>query len=213
MRLRGRPGPNSTKRLVRAWMEYKSIQDAGNDFPYRWPLFFIIASSFWNFLGAGVFGFLINLPVINYYEHGTYLTANHGHAALFGVYGMLSIATILFSWRSMVKNEHWSNGTLKLIFFGMNLGLLAMTLGTLLPVGISQLLASYNTGLWFARSGDFYNTPLVQTLGQLRILPDTIIICLGAIPLFLFLVTTYPRLKPVGFVEGESLFKDKEGIL
>jgi len=63
------------------------------------------ASSFWNFLGAGVFGFLINLPIVNYYEHGTYLTMNHGHGALFGVYGMLSIGLLLFSWRDWYRKN------------------------------------------------------------------------------------------------------------
>ena len=72
--------------VTRAWLEYKSIRDAGEEFPYRCPLYFLTASSFWNFLGAGVFGFLINLPIVNYYEHATYLTSNHGHTALFGVY-------------------------------------------------------------------------------------------------------------------------------
>ena len=72
-------------------------------------MYFLVASSFWNFLGAGVFGFLINLPIVNYYEHGTYLTMNHGHGALFGVYGMLSIALLLFSWRGLVDKA--STGT------------------------------------------------------------------------------------------------------
>ena len=85
--------------VVRAWMEYKSIKAEGREFPYRWPLYFLTASSVWNFVGAGMFGFLINLPIVNYYEHATYLTANHAHTALFGVYGMLAIALILFSWR------------------------------------------------------------------------------------------------------------------
>ncbi len=91
--------------VVRAWMEYKSIKAEGREFPYRWPLYFLTASSVWNFVGAGMFGFLINLPIVNYYEHATYLTANHAHTALFGVYGMLAIALILFSWRGLVENE------------------------------------------------------------------------------------------------------------
>ncbi|MCK5077312.1 MAG: cbb3-type cytochrome c oxidase subunit I, partial [Calditrichia bacterium] len=109
--------------VTRAWMEYKSVNDAGIDFPYRWPLFFLIASSFWNFLGAGVFGFIINLPIINYYEHGTYLTSNHAHTALFGVYGMLSISLLLFTWRSLVKDEYWDDRIIKLSFWGLNGGL------------------------------------------------------------------------------------------
>jgi len=51
----------------------------------------LIGVNFWNFMGAGVFGFVINLPVVDYYQHGTYLTVNHVHAALFGVYGNLAI--------------------------------------------------------------------------------------------------------------------------
>ena len=91
--------------VVRAWMEYRSIKAEGKVFPYRWPLYFLTASSVWNFVGAGMFGFLINLPIVNYYEHGTYLTVNHAHTALFGVYGMLAIALILFSWRGLVREQ------------------------------------------------------------------------------------------------------------
>ena len=96
--------------VVRGMMEFKAIRREGKDFPYKWPLYFLVASSFWNFLGAGIFGFLINLPIVNYYEHGTYLTMNHGHTALFGTYGMLSIALLLFAWRGLVKKEHWNDG-------------------------------------------------------------------------------------------------------
>ncbi len=181
--------------VVRAWMEYRSIREQGKEFPYRWPLYFLTASSFWNFLGAGVFGFMINLPIINYYEHGTYLTANHGHTALFGVYGMLAIALILFSWRGLVEKLYWKDGLLKLSFWGLNGGLFIMFLTTLLPIGITQLWHSYAEGTWFARSADFYEIPAVQTLANWRIVGDLIIIVLGAIPLLYFLITTFPRLR------------------
>ncbi len=199
--------------VVRAWMEYKSINDAGQKFPYRWPLFFLVASSFWNFLGAGVFGFLINLPVVNYYEHATYLTTNHGHTALFGVYGMLSISLVLFTWRSLVKKEYWNEKILRVSFWGLNIGLFLMFSTSLLPVGIAQTMASYKKGLWFARSAEFYNDTLVQVLGQWRIVPDTIIIVFGALPLLYFLVTTYFRLKPANIKGGQKLFDDKDGMV
>ncbi len=194
--------------VVRAWKEYQSIQDAGKDFPYRWPLFFLTASSFWNFLGAGMFGFSINLPIINYYEHGTYLTANHGHAALFGVYGMLSISLMLFSWRSLVKNEYWNNGLLKAIFWLLNGGLLLMVLSVLLPEGLIQTFMVYKHGVWFARSPEFYNMPVILALNKFRIVPDTIII-LGATLLGWFLVSTYFRIKPVKCGEGEDIYYGK----
>ena len=168
----------------------------GGSFSYKWPMYFLVASSFWNFLGAGVFGFLINLPVVNYFEHGTYLTINHGHGALFGVYGMLSIALLLFSWRGMVERKHWSDRPLAISFWGFNGGLLAMTSLTLFPIGITQAWTSYKEGLWLARDASFFERPLVALLGQIRIVPDTVIIVLGVLPLLYFLFKTYPYLKP-----------------
>lgn len=184
--------------VVRAWMEYKSIHEAGREFPYRWPLYFLTASSVWNFVGAGIFGFLINLPIINYYEHATYLTTNHGHTALFGVYGMLAIALILFSWRGLVDRKYWSDRILAVSFWGLNGGLFLMFLTGLLPIGLLQVWHSYDQGFWFARSAAFYELPVVQNLGSWRVVPDTIVIVLGALPLLYFLVTTYPRLRIAG---------------
>jgi len=197
----------------RGWMEYKSIADAGKDFPYRWPLMFLIASSFWNFVGGGVFGFAINLPIINYYEHGTYLTSNHGHTALFGTYGMLAISLCLFVWRGLVKPDGWNDRLLRISFWGMNLGLAVMAFFTLLPVGILELIQSYKHGLWVAKSNAFFSTPAVQFFGNFRIVPDTIIICLGALPLFAFFVSTLKNLKPAEIKDDQVIFKDEKDPL
>lgn len=189
--------------VVRAWMEYRSIRAEGKEFPYRWPLYFLTASSVWNFVGAGIFGFIINLPIINYYEHATYLTSNHGHTALFGVYGMLAIALILFSWRGLVDNQYWSDRILGVSFWGLNVGLFLMFLTGLLPIGLMQLWYSYDQGFWYARSAEFYNMSWakggapIQELGFWRIMPDAIIIVVGALPLLYFLLSTFPRLRKV----------------
>jgi nitric oxide reductase subunit B len=193
--------------VVRSLMEYRSIKERGGQFSYKWPMYFLVASSFWNFLGAGVFGFLINLPVVNYFEHGTYLTVNHGHGALFGVYGMLSIALLLFSWRGMVDGKHWSDSPLRVSFWGFNSGLFVMTLFTLFPIGIAQAWTSYKDGLWMARDAGFFERPLVSLLGQLRIVPDTIIIVLGVLPLVFFLFKTFPHLKSQKVEGQETAFK------
>lgn len=182
--------------VARAWMEYKAIREEDADFGYRWPLYFITASSVWNFIGAGMFGFMINLPIVNYYEHSTYLTSNHGHTALFGVYGMLAIALILFSWRGLVPDRAWNERLLCVSFWGLNGGLLLIFSTGLLPIGLLQVWHSYETGFWFARSAAFYELPFVQALGNWRIVPDTIIILVGAFPLLFFLLTTFPRLRP-----------------
>ena len=53
--------------------------------PHKWAFYFLMAVGFWNFVGAGIFGFLINMPVVSYFEAGTVLTLNHGHAAFWGL--------------------------------------------------------------------------------------------------------------------------------
>ena len=193
--------------VVRGLLEYKSVRKEGETFPYKWPMYFLMASSFWNFLGAGVFGFLINLPIVNYYEHGTYLTMNHAHGALFGVYGMLSIGLLLFSWRGMVQKGYWNDRILKISFFGFNIGLLLLTLGTLLPVGILQAWTSYKQGLWVARDASFFERDFVRFIGMVRVIPDLCIIVLGVLPLAYFLFKTYRHLKAREIQEGESVWK------
>lgn len=181
--------------VVRGWMEYRSIRRQGKEFPYKWPLYFLVASSVWNFIGAATFGFIINLPLVNYYEHATYLTSNHAHTALFGVYGMLAIALILFAWRGLIERHHWHEGMLKISFWGLNGGLALMFLTSLLPIGLMQVWYVYTRGFWYARSADFYELPAVGMLAEWRIVPDMIIIVIGALPLLAFLVVTFPRLR------------------
>ncbi len=195
--------------VVKAWDEYKGIKEQGMDFPYKWPFYFLIASSFWNFVGAGIFGFIINLPMINYFEHGTYLTTNHAHAALFGVYGMLSISLLLFAWRGLINSHYWNNKLIKYVFWCLNGGLALMVLMTLLPVGIYQTVVALKYGYWFARSPEFYNIPIVKTLLLLRIIPDTIVI-VGAILLLYFLLSTYPKIKKAKIKDKEPIKIDKE---
>ncbi|OFX13578.1 MAG: hypothetical protein A2Z18_01755 [Armatimonadetes bacterium RBG_16_58_9] len=193
----------------RGWMEYRTVSRAGIQFPYRWPLLFLMASAFWNFLGGGVFGFMINLPIINYYEHATYLTSNHGHTALFGTYGMLAIALCLFVWRGLVRPEHWSERLLKLSFWGLNGGLALMFAIALLPIGIMQFATVYSQGLWFAKSAEFFNQPAVQVLGTLRAIPDVVLIVLGAIPLAIFTAIAYFHMKPCGEGVCETIFDEE----
>ena len=193
--------------VVRGLKEFSEIQKAGRTFSYKWPMYFLVAASFWNFLGAGIFGFLINLPIINFYEHGTYLTMHHGHTAMFGTYGMLSVALLLFSWRGLVDKAYWKDGILKLSFWGLNGGLFLMAFFTLLPVGAMQTWTAFKEGLWVARSADFFERDAVVILGTFRALPDIIIIGLGVLPLVYFLITTYPHLKATEIKDGESVWE------
>lgn len=144
---------------------------------------FLVGVNFWNFFGAGVFGLIINLPIANYYEHGTYLTVNHGHAALMGVYGNLSIGALLFCCRYLSKPEAWNERIVRRAFWSINIGLLLMVILDLFPAGIHQLFAAMDQGLWHARSQGFLQSPAFQTMTWLRIVGGTIFTLGGVLPL------------------------------
>jgi nitric oxide reductase subunit B len=141
---------------------------------YRWAINSFIAVAFWNLVGAGIFGFLINPPIALYYMQGLNTTAVHGHTALFGVYGMLGIGLMLFVLRDMDKNAVWDEKWLKFAFWSINIGLVAMVLLSVLPVGLAQTLASVKEGLWFARSAEFMQQPYIITFKWLRMIGDTL---------------------------------------
>ena len=122
---------------------------------YRWPIYFFVAVAFWNMVGAGLFGFMINPPIALYFMQGLNTTPLHGHAALFGVYGMLGIGLMLVCLRAMGPDAIWKEGWLKFAFWSMNGGLFAMCIGSLLPVGLMQTWAAVDQGYWYARSSEF----------------------------------------------------------
>jgi nitric oxide reductase subunit B len=169
--------------MVEAYGQYKIIRDGGIEFPYKAAFWFLVATAFWNLFGAGVLGFLINLPVVNYFQHGSFLTAAHGHGALMGVYGMLALALAFFSLRNIVRPEFWKEKWIMTGFWGLNAGLMGMILITLVPVGGLQAIASFEKGFWWARSFDFYAQPVVSRLLWMRMIPDTVFIVFGVLPL------------------------------
>jgi nitric oxide reductase subunit B len=157
---------------------------------------FLIGVNFWNFFGAGVFGLIINLPIANYYEHGTYLTVNHGHAALMGVYGNLSIAAILFALRYLVKPDSWNSSLVKISFWSINSGLILMVVLDLFPAGIHQLFTVMEKGYWFARSQEFLQSAPFQTMTWLRIVGGSVFLLGGVLPLTWIVLRSARHLKP-----------------
>jgi nitric oxide reductase subunit B len=153
----------------------------------KWAIYFLMAVGVWNFVGAGVFGFLINLPIVSYFEIGTTLTANHGHAALFGVFGMLALAVLVFCLRAMQSDAVWKR-TEKFIrvgFWGANLGLALMILLDLFPGGVLQLADSVANGYWHARRLTFLMGGLYHKLEWVRLVGDGVFILAGAVPIAL----------------------------
>jgi nitric oxide reductase subunit B len=186
---------------IEAVEHWAVMRRAGTDFAYKRVFSFLVAVAFWNLFGAGVLGFLINLPMVNYYEHGSFLTANHGHAALMGVFGMLAIALALYCVRNVVTEKGWADGLFKTSFWGLNIGLFGMVALTLTPVGVMQLDYVAEHGFWAARSLAFYQQDSVQTLLWLRLLPDGIFIGLGVVPLLLGLWQAYRNPRPLTPIE------------
>lgn len=146
----------------------------------RWPLCCFAAVAFWNMLGAGVFGFLINPPISLYYIQGLNTTAVHAHAALFGVYGFLAIGFCLLVLRYIRPHVIFNEKLMRTGFWALNVGLLLMIFTSLLPIGFMQFQASFNEGLWYARSEEFMQQPLLQTLRWVRTFGDVVFI-IGAL--------------------------------
>jgi len=152
---------------------------------YKWPIYYFVSVAFWNMIGAGLFGFMINPPIALYYMQGLNTTPLHGHAALFGVYGMLGIGLMLVCLRALIPGVEWKDGLMKFAFWGMNGGLMMMCILSLLPVGLVQTWASVEHGYWYARSSEFMQTPLLQTLRWWRVPGDTVFF-FGAVALVVF---------------------------
>ncbi|HHV22075.1 MAG TPA: nitric-oxide reductase large subunit [Propionibacterium sp.] len=171
---------------VEAWtfLQLGARQSSGSSapFPHRWAVMFLVAVGFWNFVGAGVFGFLINLPIVSYYQIGTALTANHAHGAMLGVYGMLAVGLALFALRYIIPPQRWPEKLAKLSFWSMNIGLAWMVFATLLPLGVLQLWHSVNEGYYEARSLGYIAQPGNAVLEWMRMPGDVILLLGGVVP-------------------------------
>jgi len=165
---------------------------------YKWPIYFFVAVAFWNLVGAGVFGFLINPPIALYYMQGLNLTPVHGHTALFGVYGMLGLGLTLFCLRVLQPARRWKEGVLKSSFWCINLGLIFMVVLSMFPIGLIQAMASIEHGTWYARSAEFLQTPTMQFLRWMRV-PGDVLFALGAALLGWFVL---------GLLTGHSFEKE-----
>jgi len=176
---------------------------------YKWPIMFFLAVSFWNLVGAGLFGFLINTPIALYYVQGLNLTPLHGHTALFGVYGMLGIGLMLFCLRGLRDHIHWNEGWLRASFWCFNIGLALMALLTLLPMGVLQLQAALDHGYAYARSAAFMDRPLIHFLVWMRT-PGDVVFAAGALLLTAFVALQW--LRPIPEVPASTAKANEQSV-
>ncbi|MGM0766551.1 MAG: nitric-oxide reductase large subunit [Pseudomonadota bacterium] len=172
----------------------------------RWPLTFFVAVAFWNMLGAGVLGFMINPPIALYYIQGLNTTPTHAHAALFGVYGFLALGFALLTLRYIRPRIVFDERLMKVGFWWLNIGLVLMLFTSLLPVGIIQFVASASEGLWYARSEAFMQSDILQTLRWVRTIGDVVFI-IGA------LAVTWQVVKGVFFPDPQPAEPVTEGAV
>jgi len=162
---------------------------------HKWAIYFFIAVGVWNFIGAGVFGFLINTPIVSYFEMGTMLTANHGHAAMFGVFGMLGLGVLVFCLRSLQSDAAWrvTEKYVRVGYWGLNAGLALMIVLDLFPSGVLQLWDVISHGYWHARRLDYLMSGTFHVLEWVRVAGDLVLIVLGALPIALAALWSYFR--------------------
>ncbi|CBL43845.1 nitric-oxide reductase, subunit B [gamma proteobacterium HdN1] len=173
---------------------------------------FILGVNFWNIVGAGVLGSLINLPIVNYYEHATYLTPNHAHAAMFGVKGNIAIAGMLFCLQHMFHKSAWSETRIKGIFWSLQIGLVLMMVLDMFPVGLYQVWLTLQDGLWHARSSEVILGPVFASFTYLRVIGIAVFVLGGALPLIWFVLSRGRTLQQETEVaEGEwTAYEDDE---
>ena len=174
--------------------------------PHKWTFYFLMAVGFWNFVGAGIFGFLINLPIVSYYEVGTLLTPNHGHAAMMGVFGMLAIALMVFVLRQTCDDARWPaiEKYIRVAFWGTNIGLAMMVTMSLFPSGVLQVWDVLQNGYWHARSQEYIGSGRSRLFEWLRMPGDVVFIVFGAVPLVIAATRTYVNVLAAPGREAES---------
>jgi nitric oxide reductase subunit B len=177
---------------LEGWHNYQRSKAAPWVAAYRWPILCFVAVGFWNTVGAGLLGFTINPPASLYYVQGLNLTPAHGHAALFGVYGMLGIGLMLFCLRGLFERHRHADGLLAWSFWSLNIGLAMMVFMSLVPAGIYQAAASISQGLWYARSTELVHSRLMETFVWLRV-PGDIVFAVGGVLLGLYAVRLLDR--------------------
>jgi nitric oxide reductase subunit B len=90
-------------------------------------------------IGAGVWGFLHTLPQINYYTHGSQVTASHGHLAFFGAYALLNLMTFYYAMPRMKGIVEYDDTRGKYGFWIMTSAMMLMGL----TFGVAGVVQSY----------------------------------------------------------------------
>jgi len=172
--------------IVEAWKNKRERMHSGEDFSFATPFMWIAGSAVLNWIGAGFFGMVINTPTISYYSHGTYLIMPHGHVALLGAFGYISIAFLYMASRAnaLANNLVWSDKLSKTGFWLLTTGALLFTIPTYI-IGMHQTEMAMNAGYFYTRTREAVEA--LKPWMWVRTVPDVLMI-LGGLVIFYDLV-------------------------
>ncbi len=176
--------------MIEAFKQQRHIQSEGKSFPFAVPFMFLAGSAFLNWYGAGFLGMVINTPTINYYAHGTYLIMPHGHVALLGAFGYISLAFMYLVARSnaMAKGLEWNEKWSRIGFWLVTVGVVLFSIPTLI-IGFQQAQIAHDLGYWATRQREALDglSPWMWS----RLLPDGLMILGAAVIFFDLLKKTF----------------------
>ncbi|MCV2422223.1 cbb3-type cytochrome c oxidase subunit I [Paucibacter sp. DJ2R-2] len=125
---------------------FNMVQRRKREHPNQAAVLWAVGCAVMGFLGAGVWGFLHTLSPVNYYTHGSQITAAHGHLAFYGAYVLVVIAMISYAMpllrgreansRRAQSVEMWS---FWIMTIGMGVMVLALTGAGILQVWLQRM--------------------------------------------------------------------------
>ncbi|MGF7209723.1 nitric oxide reductase subunit B [Skermanella aerolata] len=117
---------------------FTMVWKGGRDHPNKAAMLWALGCAVMAFFGAGVWGFLHTLAPINYYTHGTQVTAAHGHLAFFGAYVMLNLAIMTYA-MPYLRNRQPYNQMLNMWSFWLMTSAMAFMTFSLTFAGVVQV--------------------------------------------------------------------------
>lgn len=132
--------------FVLALFAFNMVQRRRREHPNQAAILWALGTSVMGFMGAGVWGFIHTLSPINYYTHGTQITAAHGHLAFYGAYVLVVITIISYAMPTLCGRVANSLKAQKLEMYsfwtmttGMFVMVLAMTAAGVLQVWLQRV--------------------------------------------------------------------------
>ncbi len=134
--------------FLMAWTAYKDLNENKKPIQNKVALYMIIGATLGNLLGAGVWGFVHTLPQINFFTHGTQITASHAHFATPGTYLFLVLGFAYSAIPALSGRSIFSQLTGKIGFWILVIGFFNMIFALLLA-GIIQVQMQRISGVSF----------------------------------------------------------------